>query len=157
MHTTRDVIIVSDLFCSPSDLSLYTKLLGELQTSGVPEHQLWKLWHGDSHLIADDKRNWKQLCPTFTYVVDRMRDYFDMDIKATRFNWYQPTHTMTLSVFKPQYLYTSTHYLQSTHYLLRYRNTAEWKPFHHDAAAMKPDKARTQNFTAAVSFGCEVR
>ena len=93
MHTTRDVIIVSDLFCSPSDLSLYTKLLGELQTSGVPEHQLWKLWHGDSHLIADDKRNWKQLCPTFTYVVDRMRDYFDMDIKATRFNWYQPnTH-----------------------------------------------------------------
>ena len=36
-----------------------------------------------------------------------------------------------------------------------YRNTSEWKPFHHDAAAMKPDKARTQNFTVAVSFGCE--
>ena len=142
MHTTRDVIIVSDLFCSPSDLSLYTKLLGELQTSGVPEHQLWKLWHGDSHLIADDKRNWKQLCPTFTYVVDRMRDYFNMDIKATRFNWYQPN--------------TQCHNI-SAHYLPRYRNTAEWKPFHHDAAAMKPDKARTQNFTAAVSFGCEVR
>ena len=51
-----------------------------------------------------------------------------------------------------------THYLLTfTHYLRRYRNTAEWKPFHHDAAAMKPDKARTQNFTAAVSFGCEVR
>ena len=29
------------------------------------------------------------------------------------------------------------------------------QPFHHDAAAMKPDKARTQNFTVAVSFGCE--
>ena len=53
----------------------------------MPEEQLWKLWHGDSHLIADDKRNWKQLCPTFTYVVDKMRDYFDMDIKATRLNW----------------------------------------------------------------------
>lgn len=73
----------------------------------------------------------------------------------------------------------------------RYRDTSEWKPFHHDAAAMKvlgkgrfspnllslnknimihrvslfkqlmaqfkfqPDKARTQNFTVAVSFGCE--
>ena len=49
----------------------------------MPEEQLWKLWHGDSHLIADDKRNWKQLCPTFTYVVDKMRDYFDMDIKVT--------------------------------------------------------------------------
>ena len=62
---------------------------------------------------------------------------------------------MTLSVFKPSYLHTI--YTLSTHYLRRYRNTAEWKPFHHDAAAMKPDKARTQNFTAAVSFGCEVR
>ena len=74
--------------------------------------------------------------------------------------------------------------------LSRYRDTSEWKPFHHDAAAMKvnilkimwkrffiiddhlnfesqvilnsviltvlqPDKARTQNFTVAVSFGCE--
>ena len=70
-----------------------------------------------------ESRNWKEKCPTFSYVVDRMRDYFDMDIKATRFNWY--------------------------------RNTSEWKPFHHDAAAVKPDKARTQNFTVAVSFGCE--
>jgi len=121
--TTRDVIIVSDLFGDPRDMTIYNKLLQEIQTSGVPEHQLWKLWHGDSHVIADDKRNWKESCPTFTYVVDRMRDYFDMDIKATRFNWY--------------------------------RNTSEWKPFHHDAAAVKPDKARTQNFTVAVSFGCE--
>jgi len=122
-HTTRDVIIVSDLFGPPGDLGIYNKLIREIQASGVPEEQLWKSWHGDSHLIADDKRRWKELCPTFTYVVDRMRDYFDMDIKATRFNWY--------------------------------RNTSEWKPFHHDAAAMKPDKARTQNFTVAVSFGCE--
>ena len=121
--TTRDVIIVSDLFGDQADMTIYNKLLHEIQHSGVPEEQLWKLWHGDSHVIADDKRNWKEKCPTFSYVVDRMRDYFDMDIKATRFNWY--------------------------------RNTSEWKPFHHDAAAVKPDKARTQNFTVAVSFGCE--
>jgi len=121
--TTRDVIIVSDLFGDPGDMTIYNKLLHEIQTSGVPEQQLWKLWHGDSHVIADDKRNWKEVCPTFSYVVERLRNYFDMDIKATRFNWY--------------------------------RNTSEWKPFHHDAAAMKPDKARTQNFTVAVSFGCE--
>ena len=36
-----------------------------------------------------------------------------------------------------------------------YRDSKEWKPFHHDAAAMKADRARTQNFTAAVSFGME--
>ena len=34
-----------------------------------------------------------------------------------------------------------------------YKDTSEWKPFHHDAAAVKPDKAKTQNFTVAVSFG----
>ena len=86
VHTTRDVIIVSDLFGrDPGDLSIYNKLIREIQASGVPEEQLWKLWHGDSHLIADDKRHWKELCPTFTYVVDRMRDYFDMDIKVIQF------------------------------------------------------------------------
>ena len=121
--TTRDVIIVSDLFGDQKDMTIYNKLLDEIQNSGVPDHQLWKLWHGDSHVIADDKKNWKQKCPTFAYVVDRIRDYFEMDIKATRFNWY--------------------------------RNTSEWKPFHHDAAAVKPDKAKTQNFTVGVSFGCE--
>ena len=39
--------------------------------------------------------------------------------------------------------------------IFRYRDSTEWKPFHHDAAAMKADKARTQNFTVAVSFGME--
>ncbi len=37
----------------------------------------------------------------------------------------------------------------------RYRDSSEWKPFHHDAAAVKADKAHTQNFTVAVSFGME--
>ena len=123
VSSTRDVIIVNDLFGDQNDQTYYNKLLNEIQESGIPEHQLWKLWHGDSHLIADDKRNWKECCPTFTEVLDKIRNYFDMDIKATRLNWY--------------------------------RDTSEWKPFHHDAAAMKPDKARTQNFTVAVSFGCE--
>ena len=54
----------------------------DVQASGVPEEQLWKSWHGDSHLIADDKRRWKELCPTFTQVVEKIRDYFDMDIKV---------------------------------------------------------------------------
>jgi len=123
ISTTRDVIIVNDLFGDPNDRIYYNKLLNEIQESGIPEQQLWKLWHGDSHLIADDKRKWKESCPTFTEIMDKIKNYFDMDIKATRLNWY--------------------------------RDTSEWKPFHHDAAAMKPDKARTQNFTVAVSFGCE--
>jgi hypothetical protein len=44
--------------------------------------------------------------------------------------------------------------LQATRLNL-YRSTADWKPFHHDAAAMKAAMAKTQNFTVAVSFGVE--
>jgi len=122
--SNRDVLIVSDLFCDETDFRIYDCLLDELENSGVPENKLWQLWHGDSHVIADDKRTkWRESCPTFNMIIEKIQNYFDMDIKATRLNWY--------------------------------RDTSEWKPFHHDAAAMKPDKARTQNFTVAVSFGVE--
>ena len=36
-----------------------------------------------------------------------------------------------------------------------YKDSSDWKPFHHDAAAVKKDKEKTQNFTVAVSFGLE--
>ena len=36
-----------------------------------------------------------------------------------------------------------------------YENSLNWKPFHHDAAAVKKDKAATQNITIGVSFGLE--
>ena len=56
-------------------------------------------------------------------LMTKMAEYFDMDVQATRFNWY--------------------------------RDSSEWKPFHHDAAAIKEKFARTQNFTLAASFGAE--
>ena len=34
-----------------------------------------------------------------------------------------------------------------------YENGNDWKPYHHDAAALKPEKAKTQNITVGVSFG----
>ena len=34
-----------------------------------------------------------------------------------------------------------------------YKDNQQWKPYHHDAAAVKPDKAKTQNLTVGVSFG----
>jgi len=114
--TSRDVIVIPNLFCEREDLTIYNKILKEIQQDSV-----WKLWHGDTHMIADDKTDWKKDCPTFQMVLDRIAQYFKMDIKATRLNWY--------------------------------RDSKEWKPYHHDAAAVKPDKARTQNFTVGVSFG----
>ncbi|ETW02484.1 hypothetical protein H310_05985 [Aphanomyces invadans] len=36
-----------------------------------------------------------------------------------------------------------------------YRDSSNWKPFHHDSAAYNPHRARNQNITVGVSFGSE--
>ena len=122
-HSTRDVVVVKDLFCKEDNLEIYESLLKEIKTSNVNQDKLRKCWHGDTHWIADDKLDWKKECPTFTVILNRIKKYFNMDIKATRFNLY--------------------------------KDSSEWKPFHHDAAAVKKDKAKTQNVTVAVSLGAE--
>lgn len=115
---SRDVVLVHNLF---GDDNIYEKLLNEIKSSGINDKDLWKLWHGDTHLIADDHINWKSKCPTFSMVIDKIKNYFDIDIKATRLNLF--------------------------------RDSSDFKPFHHDAAAIDPKKAKTQNFTIGVSFG----
>lgn len=117
---SNEVIIINNLF---NNICLYDNLLGELNKYKDEEKELFKLWHGDSHIIADDNKLWKEKCPTFIKVVDTIKNYFNMRIEATRLNWY--------------------------------RDSSDWKPFHHDAAAVKKDKAEIQNFTVAISFGEE--
>lgn len=34
-----------------------------------------------------------------------------------------------------------------------YKDSSDWKPFHHDSAAFNPERARNQNITVGVSFG----
>ncbi|OQR82104.1 hypothetical protein THRCLA_11126 [Thraustotheca clavata] len=36
-----------------------------------------------------------------------------------------------------------------------YRDSSDWKPFHHDSAAYNPGRARNQNITVGISFGQE--
>lgn len=119
--TSREVLLVPNLFNDFTSGEIYNRLVNEIETCGIDRDKLFKLWHGDSHLIADDHLAWKSKCPTFGMVIDRIKMFFDMDVKATRFNWYM--------------------------------DTKQWKPFHHDAAAVKKDKMDTQNFTVGVSFG----
>ena len=119
--TSREVLLVPNLFSDFQNGEIYKLLLNEMDTCDIPKDQLLKIWHGDSHFIVDDHLDWKSKCPTFSLVIDRIRNFFNMDIKATRLN-----------------IYTE----------------AQWKPFHHDAAAVKPNKMNTQNFTVGVSFGC---
>lgn len=119
--TSRDVVLVPSLFSDYAKGELYKRLEHEILNCDVPHDQLLKLWHGDTHYIADDHTAWKKKAPTFQMVLDRIAYFFDMNIQATRFNWY--------------------------------KDTSQWKPFHFDAASLKPEKAKVQNFTVAVSFG----
>jgi hypothetical protein len=86
--STRDVLVVADLFCAADDLSIYNGLLRELEQTGLTEKELWQSWHGDSHVIADDRRNWKDRCPTFHWVLDRIKYYFNMEIKVSKCDVY---------------------------------------------------------------------
>ncbi|RLN91517.1 hypothetical protein BBJ28_00016707, partial [Nothophytophthora sp. Chile5] len=124
--TTRDVVLVPNLFSDFKKGELYAKLEQELDECGIPREQLLKMWHGNreidgTHLIVDDHSSWKAKCPTFDLITDRVKSFFDLSIKATRFNWY--------------------------------KDTSQWKPFHFDAAAVKPEIAAIQNFTVGISFG----
>ncbi len=99
-YESRDVILVHGLFGS-SDYAhgnLYGKLLDEVNQFGseLSNQDIWKMWHGDTHYIADDHKNYKQKCPTFLMVVDKLKEYFKCDVKATRFNWFSDD-----SQFKP--------------------------------------------------------
>jgi len=124
--TSRDVLLSPKLFEDFGKYEIYNKLVSEIENCGIPETELLKLWHGNdkiegTHFIADDHCKWKEHCPIFNMIIQRLKQVFKMDIKTTRFNWY--------------------------------RDPDHWKPFHKDSSAINPDRALTQNFTVAVSFG----
>ena len=110
----NEISITNNLFF---DKQIYSKLLSEIS------NEVYKPWHGDSHLIADDSyiEDWKGNSPTFDYIIKQLCSYFCMTPGATRLNYYT--------------------------------DSKDWKPYHHDAAALKPNKANTQNITVGVSFG----
>ena len=116
----NDVILVNN-FLKQSEREVFNSLLKEIDVCAQKNPELWKLWHGDTHLIADDKINWKDDVPTFQQIILDIEKYFNFKTISTRFNLYQ--------------------------------NSNDWKPFHHDAAAIKPHIAEKQNTTIAISFG----
>jgi cold shock CspA family protein len=85
---SRDVTLVNGLFCDELDLTIYNNLLNEIRKCDKDKN-LFKMWHGDSHYIVDDNLDWKKHCPTFMNILKKVEDYFDMEIQATRFNWYE--------------------------------------------------------------------
>ena len=124
--TSRDVVIVPNLFSDFKTDEIYNLLVKEIETCSIPQDKLLKLWHGNheiagTHFILNDRKAWKIECPTFNMVIERIKNFFDINIKATRLNWY--------------------------------KDTSHFKPFHFDSAAVNPEKAISQNFTIGASFG----
>lgn len=115
IYMGNEVSITNNLFNVNTDFC--KNLMNE-----IPK-EVFKPWHEDSHLIADDRSeiDWKADSPTFQNIVRELSRYFCMTVSASRFNYYT--------------------------------DSKDWKPYHHDAAALKPDKAKTQNITVGVSFG----
>lgn len=94
--SSRDVLLAPNVFGDFKHGELYERLMQELNSCDIPQEKLLKMWHGNdkidgTHLIVDDKTRWKQQCPTFKLVIDRIKSFFNMDIQATRFNWYKDT------------------------------------------------------------------
>lgn len=116
----NDVILVNN-FLKQENKEVFNNLMSEIDNCAKQNNELWKSWHGDTHLIADDHIAWKENVPTFQNVINDIEKYFNFKTISTRFNLYQ--------------------------------NSDDWKPFHHDAAAIKPHIAEKQNTTIAISFG----
>lgn len=103
--TARDVLIVPNLFREFETGSIYNKLVSEIENCSVPKEDLLKLWHGSEHLgiegkhhICNDRTKWKQECPTFGMVIERITEFFGVNVGATRMNWYK-----TSAEYKPRH------------------------------------------------------
>ena len=85
---------MNGLFCLPEDLSIYNQLLEEIKNTGIDPGELWKMRHGNheiegTHVMADDKLNWKEKCPTFSTVINKIAQYFNLNVEATRYLKYK--------------------------------------------------------------------
>jgi hypothetical protein len=118
-----DVVIVPELFGREDDWSLYYQFIEELRELQKDPHK-----NKDAHWIpwhegAHLISKNPENSPTFQQVIRRLCDYFDIE---------------------PSTIGTRFNW---------YRDSSDWKPFHHDSAAFNPHRARNQNITVGVSFG----
>lgn len=92
---SKDVLVATNIFGEFNTFELHDKLVSEIEKCKASNKDLLKLWHSSKekgidgvHLICDDKLDWKKECPTFTFVINRLVDYFGVKPNATRLNWY---------------------------------------------------------------------
>jgi alkylated DNA repair dioxygenase AlkB len=83
--TSKDVILAPNVFGK----ELMEDLKKEIDQCGISKEQLFKLWHSNCHYIADDKLLWKNKVPTFNKIIEKMAQFFNVKVEATRLNIYK--------------------------------------------------------------------
>lgn len=121
-----DVVIVPELFGPEENWDLYYKLVEEmraLQQDTEKRENKGSEWIPWHEGAHLISKNPKG-SPTYNMIVDRLCEYFHID--------------------KSKDIGTRFNW---------YRDSSDWKPFHHDSAAFNPQRARNQNITIGASFG----
>ena len=85
----KDIIFCNTLFSDMEDV--YGRVISEVSIATEKYPWFWKDYHQKAHMIAGGCKYtfWKKQCPVFQEVVDRMRNFFRFNIKASRLNWYR--------------------------------------------------------------------
>mmetsp|Transcript_4089 Transcript_4089/g.7879 ORF Transcript_4089/g.7879 Transcript_4089/m.7879 type:complete len:368 (-) Transcript_4089:724-1827(-) len=137
-----DVVIVPELFGRENDWDLYYKLVEEMRcvqsdprnsNSGDNRADANKIEVGPELKKGSEWIPWHEGAhlitknpkgsPTYNKIVSRLCEYFSID---------------------PNKIGTRFNW---------YRDSSDWKPFHHDSAAFNPQRSRSQNITIGASFG----
>jgi len=126
-----DVLIVPELFGKEDDWSMYYKLIEEMtDIQNQPDFNSGRNFRNGK---STDWISWHEgahlilkdpsSSPTFQSIIDKLCTYFHI---------------------RPKSIGTRFNW---------YRDSNDWKPFHHDSAAFNPQRAKNQNITVGVSFG----
>ncbi|GFH60414.1 hypothetical protein CTEN210_16890 [Chaetoceros tenuissimus] len=121
-----DVVIVPELFGPEENWDLYYKLveeMREIQQESDKKENKGSEWISWHEGAHLISKNPKG-SPTYNMIIDRLCEYFSID--------------------KSKDVGTRFNW---------YRDSSDWKPFHHDSAAFNPQRARNQNITIGASFG----
>ncbi len=103
--TSRDILLVPNLFLDYKQGEICNRLINEIKTLEAQQDSKKDLiikWHGHTHnnqpfkegthdIVNSRVKKWEESCPTFNLVLERIRTFFNMDIKAHRFNIYNST------------------------------------------------------------------
>ncbi|CAD7954924.1 unnamed protein product [Amoebophrya sp. A25] len=120
-----DVVIVPEFFCEEDDWSLYYKLVEEMREIQAKGTIRDAEWISWHEGTHLISKN-PELSPTYQKVVEKICTYFGIKNKAK--------------------IGTRFNW---------YKDSRDWKPFHHDSAAFNPHRAQNQNITVGASFGRE--